>query len=108
MDILDQLRSILGEQYVKTGKDAEPWTHDWTNTYHWQPLAVVRPSNTAQVQAIARACFAVKSVATPSVVFDGDRADPAASCQPPHVLIRPPHVLVRQPRDADLLRFQCD
>ena len=58
MELLDQLRASLGEQYVKTGKDAEPWTHDWTNTYHWQPLAVVRPSNTAQVQAIARACSA--------------------------------------------------
>ena len=58
MELLDQLRTSLGEQYVKTGKDAEPWTHDWTNTYHWQPLAVVRPSNTAQVQAIARACSA--------------------------------------------------
>ena len=58
MELLDQLRTSLGEQYVKTGKDAEPWTHDWTNTYHWQPLAVVRPSNTAQVQAIAHACSA--------------------------------------------------
>ena len=58
MDILDQLRDILSEKYVNTGKDAEPWTHDWTNYYHWQPLAVVRPSNTAQVQAIARACSA--------------------------------------------------
>ena len=55
----------------------------------------------ARALAVARACFAVKSVATPSVVFDGGRADPAGSCQPPHVLIRPP-------RDADLLRFQCD
>ena len=58
MELLDQLRASLGEQYVKTGKDAEPWTHDWTNTYHWQPLAVVRPANTPQVQAIARLCSA--------------------------------------------------
>ena len=52
------MRASLGEQYVKTGKDAEPWTHDWTNTYHWQPLAVVRPANTPQVQDIARICCA--------------------------------------------------
>jgi FAD/FMN-containing dehydrogenase len=58
MELLDQLRASLGEQYVKTGKDAEPWTRDWTNSYHWQPLAVVRPSNTSEVQAIARACSA--------------------------------------------------
>jgi len=56
MELLDQLRASLGEQYVKTGKDAEPWTHDWTNSYHWQPLAVVRPANTPQVQDIARLC----------------------------------------------------
>ncbi|MDA9185721.1 FAD-binding oxidoreductase [Planktomarina sp.] len=58
MQILDQLRASLGENYVKTGKDAEPWTHDWTNSYHWQPLAVVRPANTPQVQDIARICSA--------------------------------------------------
>jgi FAD/FMN-containing dehydrogenase len=28
------------------------------NVYHWQPLAVVRPASTEQVQAIARACSA--------------------------------------------------
>ena len=58
MELLDQLRASLDEQYVKTGKDAEPWTRDWTNSYHWQPLAVVRPASTEQVQAIARACSA--------------------------------------------------
>ena len=58
MDIIDQLRATLGTRYVLTGQATEAWTHDWTNYYHWQPLAVVRPSNTAQVQAIARACSA--------------------------------------------------
>ena len=58
MDILNQLRNDLGANYVLTGKAAEAWTHDWTNTYHWQPLAVVRPANTAQVQDIARICSA--------------------------------------------------
>ena len=58
MEIIDQLCNILGENYVKTGKDAEPWTHDWTKSYHWQPLAVVRPANTLQVQHIASICSA--------------------------------------------------
>ena len=56
MDILNELRAELGATYVLAGKAAEPWTNDWTNSYHWQPLAVVRPSNTAQVQVVARLC----------------------------------------------------
>ena len=58
MDILGQLRAELGATYVLTGQATGPWTNDWTNSYHWQPLAVVRPSSTAQVQAIARLCCA--------------------------------------------------
>ena len=65
MDILDQLRTELGATYVLTGKAAEPWTNDWTNSYHWQPLAVVRPSNTAQVQSVARLCSANRVAMVP-------------------------------------------
>ena len=65
MDILDQLRTELGATYVLTGKAAKPWTNDWTNSYHWQPLAVVRPSNTAQVQSVARLCSANRVAMVP-------------------------------------------
>ena len=58
MDILNQLRAELGTTFVLAGKAAAPWTSDWTNSYHWQPLAVVRPSNTTQVQVVARLCSA--------------------------------------------------
>jgi FAD/FMN-containing dehydrogenase len=58
MELLDQIRADLGAKYVVTGTDAEAWTRDWMNVYHWQPLAVVRPASTEQVQAIARACSA--------------------------------------------------
>ena len=58
MELLDQIRADLGAKYVVTGTDAEAWTTDWMNVYHWQPLAVVRPASTEQVQAIARACSA--------------------------------------------------
>ena len=58
MELLDQIRADLGAKYVVTGNDAEAWTRDWTNVYHWQPLAVVRHAYTEQVQAFARACFA--------------------------------------------------
>ncbi|MDE0994865.1 MAG: FAD-binding oxidoreductase [Rhodospirillales bacterium] len=65
MEILDKLCSILTEKYVLTGKATEPWNHDWTNSYHWEPLAVVRPSNTSQVQSVARACYASKVAMVP-------------------------------------------
>ena len=65
MEILNKLRSILTEKYVLTGIAAEPWTHDWTNSYHWEPLAVVRPSNTSQVQSIVRACSASEVAMVP-------------------------------------------
>lgn len=58
MELLDQIRADLGAKYVVTGTDAEAWTRDWMNVYHWQPLAVVRPATTEQVQAIASACSA--------------------------------------------------
>ena len=65
MKILDQIRADIGVKYVVTGQGAEAWTRDWTNSYHWQPLAVVRPENTAQVQDIARACFAANVAMVP-------------------------------------------
>ena len=65
MNILNKLRSILTEKYVLTGKDTEPWARDWTNSYHWEPLAVVRPSNTSQVQAVVRACSAAEVAMVP-------------------------------------------
>ena len=58
MELLDQIRASIGDKYVVTGQDAQAWTRDWTDVYHWQPLAVTRPANTEEVQAIARACFA--------------------------------------------------
>ena len=65
MGFLDQIRADIGVKYVVTGQGAEAWTRDWTNSYHWQPLAVVRPENTAQVQDIAQACFAANVAMVP-------------------------------------------
>ena len=65
MELLDQIRADLGAKYVVTGTDAEAWTTDWMNVYHWQPLAVVRPASTEQVQAIARACSAAAVAMVP-------------------------------------------
>ncbi len=56
MDLLDQLKSLLGEAHVLTGKDAAPFGRDWTGKYVSQPRAVVRPANTAEVSATVKAC----------------------------------------------------
>ena len=65
MEVLDQICADIGAKYVVTGQGVEAWSRDWTNIYHWQPLAVVRPANTAQVQDIARACFAAHVAMVP-------------------------------------------
>jgi len=50
--MLDQLRSLIGAENVLTGADMAPWCREWTGHYHWTPLAVARPANTAEVAAI--------------------------------------------------------
>lgn len=49
--MLDQLRALLGDSHVLTGGDTASYVQDWTRHYHWTPLAVVRPANTAEVSA---------------------------------------------------------
>ncbi|MRU15347.1 FAD-binding oxidoreductase [Roseovarius sp. A21] len=51
---LNDLRGILGPEYVKTGADAAPWSHDWPGHAHWTPLAVVRPANTREVAKVVQ------------------------------------------------------
>lgn len=54
MDILDQLREIVGHSQVLNGDDAERYSADWLKQYHWKPLAVVRPANTAEVASVVK------------------------------------------------------
>ncbi len=68
-EILDGLRAITGPGYVSTGKDMQAWTHDWMDIYHWVPLAVARPANTAEVSAIVKLANAT---ATPVVPVSGN------------------------------------
>ncbi|MFK7940064.1 MAG: FAD-binding oxidoreductase [Roseovarius sp.] len=68
-DITDQLRAITGDAYTATGQDMSAWTHDWMDIYHWTPLAVARPANTAQVSEIVRLANAT---ATPIVPVSGN------------------------------------
>jgi FAD/FMN-containing dehydrogenase len=50
--MLDPLRALLGPAHVLTGVDAEPYARDWMRQYHWHPLCVLRPADTAQVAAV--------------------------------------------------------
>lgn len=50
-DHLNALREIVGDANVLTGKAAARYSSDWKRAYHWTPLAVTRPANTAEVAA---------------------------------------------------------
>ena len=52
MDILDRLRGLIGPEHVLTGADAAGFGQEWTGHYHWSPLAVLRPTSTAEVSAV--------------------------------------------------------
>ncbi|QGX97067.1 FAD-binding oxidoreductase [Roseovarius faecimaris] len=50
-DIVSLLIARLGAEQVLTGPDMSPYSRDWMDAYHWTPLAVVKPRDTAQVAA---------------------------------------------------------
>jgi glycolate oxidase len=51
--LVEELRSILGPEHVITPEgDIEPYTHDETEDYVFEPEAVVLPATTAQVSRI--------------------------------------------------------
>ena len=54
MNELQAYRLAIGSEYVLTGEDTVRWQSDWTGQYKAQPLAVLRPSSTEQVQACLR------------------------------------------------------
>ena len=54
MQMLDKLAAIAGAAHVLTGEDMARYSADWTENYHWTPLAVVRPRSTAEVSAILK------------------------------------------------------
>ena len=56
--LLAQLRSLIGENHVRTGEAAQPFHTDERNRYHRAPLAVVLPENVEQISQIVRLCAA--------------------------------------------------
>ena len=69
MKLLDELAEILGQQHVLTGPDAAKYSIDWMKKYPSDPLAVLRPANTAQVSAVVKLASASK---TPVVPISGN------------------------------------
>ena len=52
--ILPDLIALLGAAHVLTGADRSAYLTDWTTAYTTDPLAVLRPADTAQVAAVLR------------------------------------------------------
>jgi len=52
--ILSELTWLLGADHVLTGTDRAAYQADWTGHYTSDPLAVLRPADTAQVVAVMR------------------------------------------------------
>lgn len=68
-NLIAQLRAITGDAYTATGSDTQGWSRDWMDVYHWSPLAVARPADTAQVSAIVKLANATS---TPIVPVSGN------------------------------------
>ncbi len=58
MDIITELQSILGAKNLLQGGDCAAYSSDWMGKFSWQPLAVMRPADTAQVSAVMRVAHA--------------------------------------------------
>ena len=84
MDILNQLREIVGQTHVLNGDDAERYSADWLKQYHWTPLAVVRPSSTEEVARVVEFADQNKLSIVPmggNTGLPGRHAPKTASCQ---------------------------
>jgi FAD/FMN-containing dehydrogenase len=65
-DLFAELRAIVGADNVLTDPDVTGgYTTDWTRRFHGQARCVVRPSDTAEVAAVVRACAAVGAPIVP-------------------------------------------
>jgi FAD/FMN-containing dehydrogenase len=54
MTLLTELAAIVGPAHVLTGADLERYRPDWTLHYTTNPMAVVRPANTAEVAEVVK------------------------------------------------------
>jgi len=66
MTVLDQIADAIGADRILTGTDAAPYGKDWTGAYTSTPLAVLRPTTTAEVSAILKIANATKTPVVPA------------------------------------------
>lgn len=66
MSVLDQITAAIGADRILTGKDAAPYGTDWTGAYTSAPLAVLRPTTTAEVSAIMQIAHATRTPVVPA------------------------------------------
>ena len=59
LDLLMQLRRLLGEAHVLTEGDLSAYEQDWRKRTRGKALAVVRPGSTQQVADVVKACAQV-------------------------------------------------
>ena len=55
-ELLQRLRTVVGDRHVLTGDLVAGSDVDWTGRWRGAPLAVVRPGSTAEVAGVVRAC----------------------------------------------------
>jgi len=58
MTQLNELARIVGDSYVLTGDDAQPYLVDWRGRYTGAALAVARPGSTDEVAQVVKWCVA--------------------------------------------------
>ncbi len=58
MNLVTQLRDIVGADHVLGDAAAAPYLTDWRKRYHGAALAVVRPASTDEVARVVSACAA--------------------------------------------------
>lgn len=69
MNLIAELQDIAGAAHVLTGEETQKYGTDWTKNYVAEPLAVLRPANTAEVSEIVKRCAAA---GTPIVPVSGN------------------------------------
>ncbi len=67
--MIESLAAITGSAHILTGADAAPYSVDWEGTPQGDPIAVVRPANTAEVAEILRLA---NDTRTPVVPISGN------------------------------------
>ena len=66
MDVVKQIAQAIGADRVLTGPEAAPYGKDWTGAYTCTPMAVLRPTNTAEVAQILQIAHATGTPVVPA------------------------------------------